>query len=47
MLIDKDWCWTQTYEHTYDQEHGMNKHDSQLIGLDYYNKSILGYSRKD
>jgi hypothetical protein len=28
-------------------EHSMNKHDSQLIGQDYYNKCILGYSRKD
>ena len=29
------------------QKHGMNKHDSQLIGQDYYDKCILGYSRKD
>ena len=25
----------------------MNKHDSQLVGQDYDNKFILGYSRKD
>ena len=26
---------------------GVNKHDSQLVGQDYDNKYIRGYSRKD
>ena len=25
----------------------MDKHDSQLVGQDYDNKCIIGYSRKD